>query len=292
MKATAAPSTDAASQFIFDVDGELATSNQAPVGMGSLPSIGSDGVYETILCRDGAPVRLEEHLERLNSSVRYAGYAGYAADSTDYTPRIQALLRRRALTPGESKLRIVVYADGQRVHSTIGAWPVDATLRDRKRASGVSARIAPSRRMAGEERYCHKTLNLFETAQAARAAERHRAEEAIFLNDRGEVCEALYSNLYVVTRELELVTPPVQSPCLPGITRRFVQQLAERHSIACHERVLVVDELLDAAGIFLTSSVSGLVPVVSIQQRPVGDGMPHPIVRRLQDWLDDTSATS
>jgi branched-chain amino acid aminotransferase len=78
-----------------------------------------------------------------------------------------------------------------------------------------------------------------------------------------------------------VLTPPVESGCLPGITRAVVLEDAARLGLAAIQQSLSLDELLDADEAFLTNSVMELMPLVRIGEHAIGDGRPGPVTRRL-----------
>lgn len=103
---------------------------------------------------------------------------------------------------------------------------------------------------------------------AQQAAITSGCDEALFLNTRGHVCEGAYSNLFAVTGNTVL-TPPLDSGCLPGITRGIVIQLCRGVGIVCEERELRPDKLFSDATseMFLTSSIRGVMPVNRLDAR-------------------------
>jgi len=94
------------------------------------------------------------------------------------------------------------------------------------------------------------------------------------------------SNVFAVVRG-ELHTPGLQVGILAGVTRGQVLALARAEGIACHEAdFLAPDELRAADEVFLTSAGRGVLPVVSVDGRPVADGRPGPVTRRLMRSYD------
>ncbi|MFJ6938950.1 branched-chain-amino-acid transaminase [Streptomyces sp. NPDC101132] len=118
---------------------------------------------------------------------------------------------------------------------------------------------------------------------SALAAEEARAagyDDAILLNDRGQVAEASTANVFAV-RDGRLLTPPPGADLLPGITRDTVRVLADGMGVDTLERDLGVPDLLQADEVFLTGTGVGITPVTGISGRPVADGTPGPLTRRL-----------
>jgi branched-chain amino acid aminotransferase len=106
--------------------------------------------------------------------------------------------------------------------------------------------------------------------------------EAILLTSEGHVAEASSANLFVVT-DGAIETPPLSDDVLAGVTRAAVMQLAHDLCYEVHVRKLDRTELLLADEVFLCGTGVQIAEVVSIDDRPVGDGVHYPVVKRLQD---------
>jgi branched-subunit amino acid aminotransferase/4-amino-4-deoxychorismate lyase len=112
------------------------------------------------------------------------------------------------------------------------------------------------------------------------AARRHVAE-GLYVSPSGEVTEGASSNLFLVERGT-LVTPPIASGVLPGVTRALVMALARRARLAVREEPVPVRRLTRAAEAFVTASTVEILPIVRLDGRVVGRGTPGPITRLLQ----------
>jgi branched-chain amino acid aminotransferase len=106
--------------------------------------------------------------------------------------------------------------------------------------------------------------------------------EAVLLNADGHVAEASSANLFVVF-EGRIETPPISDDVLAGVTRTAVIQLARDLGYPVVERKIDRTELLLADEVFFTGTGAQIAEVVSIDDRPVGDGSSYPIVRQLQE---------
>jgi branched-chain amino acid aminotransferase len=104
--------------------------------------------------------------------------------------------------------------------------------------------------------------------------------EALMLNHKGEVAECTGDNIFVV-RGTKLLTPPPDAGILEGITRNAVMELAHSAGIDCREQTLVRHDLYTADECFLTGTAAEVIPVVEIDGRKIGAGVPGPITARL-----------
>lgn len=126
-----------------------------------------------------------------------------------------------------------------------------------------------------------KALSYLELAQARREAEAAGADEAILLNTRGRLAEASAANVFLVKGQ-SLVTPSLSEGCLPGIVRSQVLKLAPGLGLEPKERAVGPDELARADEVFITNSRIGVVPLVELDGRPLGED-PRPVTARLAE---------
>jgi branched-chain amino acid aminotransferase len=125
-----------------------------------------------------------------------------------------------------------------------------------------------------------KSNNLLNNALGMQQAIRAAAVEGVFRNYRGELSECAQSNLFVVSDGV-VRTPPLDAGLLAGITRGFVLELAKQLRIPCEETPLHDEDLIGATEAFFTSTTKELVPIVQVDDRTIGNGVPGPITKRL-----------
>jgi branched-chain amino acid aminotransferase len=106
-------------------------------------------------------------------------------------------------------------------------------------------------------------------------------QEGIMLDHSGVVSEGAGENLFLVL-DGELITPPLGSSILAGITRNSVLQLAADQGLTVHQEVVTRDMLYLCDELFMTGTAAEITPVRSVDQIPVGDGRPGPITQLLQ----------
>jgi len=116
---------------------------------------------------------------------------------------------------------------------------------------------------------------------AKQAAVEAGVAEAWMVED-GVVTEGSSSTAFIIAPDRRIVTRPLSNAILPGVTRASVMRLAREHDLVLEERAFTIEEAHRAAEAFFTSASSFVMPVVSIDGRPVGDGRPGPLTRRLR----------
>ncbi len=126
-----------------------------------------------------------------------------------------------------------------------------------------------------------KSTSLLAQAMAKQAAKQAGAFEGWMVED-GFVTEGTSSTSFIVTRDNCIVTRPLSTAILPGVTRRAVIELAKRDGVALEERAFTVEEALGAREAFLTSASTFVLPVVEIDGVKIGDGRPGPIAQQFR----------
>jgi branched-chain amino acid aminotransferase len=248
----------------------------------------ADGLFETMLARDGVIFRLASHLARLERGARTLGIT--LADSLE---SIIAGPLREACAEGlaEASVRLTVSRGPGAAGVAAPATPKPTVvlaiqpLPDFSAAvyeRGLSAVTAAGRRNERSLTAGLKTLAYADAIIALAQAQAVSADEAIFLDTEGHVSEATASNVFALVHEV-LVTPPRSCGALPGITRAAVLELAPTLGLRAEERVLAEGELRAATEAFLTSSLRGIAPLVTLDGRPIGTSAPGVVTRCVVD---------
>jgi branched-chain amino acid aminotransferase len=246
----------------------------------------ADGLFETMRAYDGVVFRARQHLARLRDGARRLEIAlpgdldralfaamGAARDAGLGSARIRLTVSRGV---GASGIAPSPDAEPTVVLTIAPLAPVPPSLY----ANGITARLATGRRNERAMTAGLKTLAYADNIAALAQARRAGADDALFLDTEGHLCEAASSNLFVCMNGM-IATPAASCGALPGITRAAVIELARAAGDIVQERVVGADELAGADEAFLTSSVRELVPLVRVNGTPVGSGAPGPITRRL-----------
>ncbi len=238
------------------------------------------GLFETVLALDGRPVALDLHLERMKSGAAKLGLEPGRIDLAIISHAVGALLPRAGLAQGRARVRISLTAGSGDLRTLAPGgdsilWL--AAMPARNPPAAVSLVTAPFPRNETSPLAGIKCLSYAENLIALDHARRMGADECLFYNTRGELCEATTSNLFLV-RDGQVTTPPLSSGCLPGTMRNRVIGICREMGIGVGELVLREADLLDAAEVFTSSAIRGVVPALSIDGRASGD---TPVARRL-----------
>jgi branched-chain amino acid aminotransferase len=125
-----------------------------------------------------------------------------------------------------------------------------------------------------------KSLNYLNNILAKIEANNSGCEEAVMLNSEGYVAECTGDNIFIV-KDGQMFTPPLSAGALYGITRKVVIDMARESNMPVTEPNLTRYDLFNADECFLTGTGAELVPVVKIDGRVIGSGVPGPVTRDL-----------
>lgn len=237
-----------------------------------------DGVFETILVRDGRPFALTRHLQRLHAS---AAGLGISVDEEHVRTGVAAVLTD---TTGDARLRITVTGGPSPYGSdrgTAGPTVLVATAPLSPWPPTNDVAIVPWTRNENAATAGLKTTSYADNVVALRHAHDRGAAEAIFANTRGEVCEGTGSNIFY-EYDGRLVTPPLSSGCLAGVTRALVIEWLRDAGETVDEISLDLTTLRTTSEAFLTSTTRDVMPIANIDGVALS-AAPGPLTRRAQE---------
>ncbi len=281
--------------FYASVNGEITPAEQARVSVLDNGFTFGDAVYETLRTYGGRPFHLDRHLARLRRS---AGRLAIALPEAPAIARdLEALLERAA--NAESYIRIIVtrgvgdisyHFERVKGPTVVMVVRPHAPFPAHYYTDGVAVILSSVRR--NHPRALDpaiKSCNLINNILAVQEAQSREAFEPILLNDIGEVAESASANVFLVEQGA-VITPPLEAGILPGVTRQVVLELAVSLGLAVREEPVAVKDLLEAEEAFLTSTLKEVVPIATIDSRPVGSGRPGPVTLRLLGALREYAA--
>lgn len=276
------------------LDGELTGWDDATVHVTTCGLHYGIGFFEGIRCHmtSGGPAifRLTDHLDRLQRSAAIYGVT-LPFSVEDLAAACKLVVTANRLT--DCYLRPIVFlGEGPnpltaRFRSAVIATAESPLVEDPK-PDGVKAIISSFHRLSANSipPTAKATGQYLGSFIAQNEALRSGADDAIMLNADGYVADGWAHNIFVL-RDGVLVTPPLISGVLPGITRDTVLTLAAEDGIATGEHDLVRTDLYLADEVFLTGTAAGIVPVSAVDGRVIGTGKPGPVTSLLTDLLAD-----
>lgn len=266
------------------VDGALVDDEAARISPMDHGLLTGDGVFETLRVYGGVPFAWTRHVARLGRSA--GALALVPPDGATLRAAADAVIAANDLP--EARLRVTVTGGVAPLGSERGSVPPTVVI-----ASGAMQPWPPTADVVivpwvRNERGATaglKTTSYAENVRALAYAHARGASEAIFPNTRDLLCEGTGSNVFLVV-DGTLVTPPLASGCLAGVTRDLVLLLCERTGIECAERDVPIAALAAADEAFLTSSTREVHPIAHVDGQALPSA-PGPITRALQDaWRE------
>jgi branched-chain amino acid aminotransferase len=267
----------------FWVNGRVLPAAEATTSARDHGLVVGDGVFESVKLVRGAPFALTRHLERMRRSAAGMGLAGFDAEVVRRAVGEVLEANAELLTSAYDVLRIT-FTGGPGLLGS-GRVPTEPTLvlgvmpgHDPEPATSVVT--VPYRRNDVGALTGLKTTSYGENVVALAAAHAAGASEAVFANTRVQLCEGTGSNVFVVV-DGELLTPPLSSGALAGVTRALVLE-----QTGAREVDLPYEVLGTAEEVFLTSTLRDVQAVVAVDGRPVGDGRPGPLTLQAAKAFD------
>jgi branched-chain amino acid aminotransferase len=243
--------------------------------------------------RGQAVFRLREHLERF---LRSAAVVGLPL-AWDLEALLAASRATSRANPGATSFKISAYLPSvevdvvpmdDRVSVAIAVYDSlrDVVLRvphPRPFTPTLKLKIERTRRRLAPHLPpgAKAAANYLGPMMAKWAARREGYDEIVLLDAAGNLAEGPTTNIFLVERDGALRTPPLDE-ILSGVTRASLIEIAKHEGIAVREEATPPEALFEAAEVFLSGSSVGVWPVASVDGRPVGDGEPGPVSRRLK----------
>ena len=264
----------AVSEPVVYINGEYLPQSQATVSVLDRGFLFGDGVYEVIPVYAGKPLRLTEHLDRLQRSMHRVSLKSPLTQQ-EWEEIFQTLLESNPggdrsiylqVTRGAAPIRDLSFSAG--IEPTVFVMvndikPVDYAQLEK----GIEAITVDDFRWKA----CDiKSVSLIANVMIRLSANERNVVDAIMVRG-GLVTEGTASNIFVVHSGI-ISTPPKSDCLLPGITRDLVIELARANGFTVKERDIKQGELETADEIWLTSSTREIAPVVKLDNRVVGDG--------------------
>ncbi len=229
-----------------------------------------DGVFETLRTYRGVPFAWTRHAERLHTSAQGLGLD--APDTPPLRAAVDDVLAANELT--EARIRITVTGGPAPPGSRRASVPptvIVVAFELEPVAPQLDVMIVPWTRNERGALAGLKTISYAENVRALAYAEAHGAQEAIFANTRGNLCEATGSNVFLTVGG-QCFTPAVSAGCLDGVTRQLLVEVAHQLGVSIAQDDVPLDALRHADEAFVSSTTRGVQPIATV------DGVALPVV--------------
>jgi branched-chain amino acid aminotransferase len=269
------------------INGEFHDKENAKISVYDHGLLYGDGVFEGMRSYSGKVFRLEQHLDRLYESALAICLTipiskEQMALDVNKTLQVNSFTNayiRLVVTRGSGSLgldpnrtsnpQVIIIAD------SISLYPEEYYQNGLKIITASTVRSHPA---ALSPRI--KSLNYLNNIMAKIEGLQAGCVEALMLNHKGEVAECTGDNIFIV-KNGTILTPPKDAGILEGITRNAILDLAKELGIVAHEVTLTRHDLFVADECFLTGSAAEVIPVVSLDSRPIGQGKVGTVTTKL-----------
>lgn len=266
-------------QPIYYVNGNFVPADQAMLPVNDLSIVRGYGVFDYTRSYGGKPFKLHEHILRLERSAQAIDLR-LPWSTTELEQIVQEIFDRNDFP--DAGIRIVVTGgpsdDFMTPHSqpslVVMITPIKINVaaqqaQGAKVTTVVMERILPT----------VKSINYMGAVMAVEEAKRQGAVEAIYRTPDGRLTEGTRANLFAL-RGNQLITPKAE--VLAGITRAVVMEIAE-DDFEVVEGSLFYDALPSYDELFITSSTKEILPIIQVDEQPIGNGKPGPKTQKLID---------
>jgi branched-chain amino acid aminotransferase len=269
------------------IDGKFYPEAEAKISVFDHGLLYGDGIFEGIRFYNGRVFRLEEHLRRLWDSA-HSIQLEVPMTMREMSDALLETIRQNHLRDGYVRL-VVTRGIGNLglnpaqckspsviiIAATIALYHEDFYRKGLTIVTCATRRINPAALNPAV-----KSLNYLNNVMARIEADLAGADEALMLNDAGNVAECTADNVFIV-KHGQISTPPVSAGALQGITRSVVFEIAGKLGIKVLETDITRHDVFVANECFLTGTAAEIVPVVKVDGRLIGSGKPGPLTTRI-----------
>jgi len=281
-------------ELLVYIDGKYYPKSEAKVSVYDHGLLYGDGVFEGIRAYNGIVFKLKEHIDRLYRSA-HPIFLEIPLTKAELTEALLETLRKNNLT--NAYIRLVVTRgvgdlglDPRKCPKPTVIIITEPTLvlhSPEKLEKGISTVITWVRRNSVDAATHElKSLNYLNSILGKIEANNSGVDEAICLDKTGFVCEGVGENIFIV-RDGKLLTPPLSSGALDGITRALIIRLAKKLGIEVTERNITPNELFTADEAFFTGTAAEVAPIHDVNGRVIGAGKQGPVTKRImQEFMN------
>jgi branched-chain amino acid aminotransferase len=284
---THARATAATKEPRIYIDGKFYPQADAKISVFDHGLLYGDGIFEGIRFYNGRVFRLEEHLERLWDSARSICLE-IPMSRREMTAALLETIRENDLREGYIRL-LVTRGVGNLglnpeqckqpsviiIAATVTLYPEAVYQKGLTVVTCATRRTNPAALNPAV-----KSLNYLNNVMARIEANLAGADEALMLNDAGNVAECTADNVFIIKRG-QIFTPPITAGALRGITRSIVFEIAAELGIKVTETDVTRHDVFIADECFLTGTAAEIIPVIQVDGRLIGSGKPGAISARM-----------
>lgn len=281
-------------QYI-NFDGQLVAENQSIATIDNRALRYGDGLFETMLWKDGDIRFLDLHVKRLQQSMQTLQLEEYSKfDAFFIRSKTEELIRKNNMLGQQVRVRLIVYRAGGGLYSPesnksvycLQVSRMPPVLRDKKLGLIVNLYTDFKKPYSGLSHLKSNSALMY--VMAGLYKKKFAYDEVFILNQEGYLCEALTSNIFVYY-DKTLYTPALTEGCVEGVMRKVVMEMAEDEDIPVVEAQISPEIMKEADEIFCTNAVQGVQWVMGYKQKRYFNKISRILQEKLQTWEEKTS---
>jgi len=260
------------------LNGKIIPLNQANISVLDRGLFYGDGVFESLRTFRRKPFQLEEHIKRLLRAAKFIRIRSLPSARQLKLAVLKTLATNKLK---ESYIKIIITRGEARGHGlnpkNVAGKPTVIVLVEQQKSypkkiftdgwkaiiSNIARPDLPTSRI--------KSLCYLDNILARIEAQKNGANEALMLDEKGNIAEGSVSNIFLV-KHGTIYTPSPDAPILLGLTRKLVIKLAKQAAFKVVEKTITPKELYTADECFITFSGAGVVPITRIWKKKIGSG--------------------
>lgn len=272
-------------EFI-SLNGRIIPVTEGSISPGDRGFLFGDGIFETLRSYKGEPFKLNEHLGRMRCSAEKLKFFSVYTNA-EISEGITKLLEKNSVQDAYIRITLsrgeggsaLQMCDGLRSTILIQVKPFKP-YDEQLYKEGMSLAVSEHRRSTTSPIYSHKTTNLLTSILLKEEARERSAHDSIVLNTDGYVAECVVSNIFMVNNG-SVITPPLDTNILPGITRSTVLDICQNSGTPAREESFKIETLIKAEEVFITNSLMEIMPVSRVEDNKIGKGTPGKITQQI-----------
>ena len=281
------------SLLYINFDGQLVAENERIANIDNRALRYGDGLFETMLWKDGDIRFLEFHVKRLQQSMQTIQLDEYSKfDAFFIRSKTEELIRKNNMLGQQVRVRLIVYRDGGGTYApetnkavyVLQVSRIPPVLRDKK--LGLIVDLYTDFRKPYSDLSHLKSNNALIYVMAGLYKKKFAFDEVFLLNQEGNLCEGLISNIFIYY-EKTLYTPALTEGCVEGVMRRVVMEMAEHEGVPVVEAQISPDIMKEADEIFCTNAVQGVQWVMGYKQKRYFNKISRIFQEKLQTWGEE-----
>lgn len=271
-------------------NGNLVAEDAAIMSVDSRSFRYADGLFETMLYKDGEVRFLHLHIDRLQRSMQKLHLEQHTHFDAYFIKRIvDELIRKNNMVGQQARIRLIVFREGGGLYAPntnscgyiLQVNRLEEPVRDKK--VGLIVDLYTEYKKPFSDLSDIKSNNALIYVMAGIFRQKFDYDDVLILNQEGYLCEALSSNIFVYY-EKTLYTPAINQGCISGVMRRVVIDIAEKEGIPVVEAQISPEIMKHADEIFCTNAVQGIQWVMGFKQKRYFNKISRILQEKLANW--------